>query len=112
MSAVTVRDIPCEIELRDSCNCCHFWYSKCCIRSSTVIYINKDYEAEKFNRSKSKDHICDYDKSIMRLNEYVEGIRHYMTSDEVFSFQDRRVVLYEDIRRINLRIRQLQRTNL
>ena len=50
-----IGKIPFEIEVEDSCNCCHWWYSKCCIRDSSIIYITHDVRAEPFDTEKSRD---------------------------------------------------------
>ena len=64
-SIVSARDVP--IDIADSCKCC--W--GCCMRSGTVVYINKSGEVERFSRTKSPDHVADHTKSVCRIKEFI-----------------------------------------
>lgn len=65
MAAVSVSDIPINIEISDSCNqCCCFGACK----DKQRMYITHDYKAETFDHKKSKDHEADRRKCHERVN--------------------------------------------
>lgn len=70
MAAVTIRDIPINIELNDSCNCC--WW---CCPPNPPVYITHDLAAEEFDKTKSKDHEADRMKSYKRIEGIVKKLQ-------------------------------------
>jgi len=109
MSAVSIRDIPNRIDIEDSCNCCFKCCWGCCLRPDTVIYINKEHAAEVFDYFKSSNCEADIIKSIDRLKEHLEKLTLLMDSSDIFTFEQRRVVLFQDIKDINKKLSLLHR---
>ena len=104
MSAVSIRDIPNRIDVEDSCNCCFQCCFGCCIRPDTVIYINKENVGEIFDYDKSDNYEEDFMKSIARLKKHLEKLSLLMDSSDIFTFEQRKVVLFQDIKHINTKL--------
>jgi len=59
---VTLRDLPVQITIADSCNC----FNWCC-KAEKPVYLTHDWKAEPFDFKKSQDTEADKKKTLERI---------------------------------------------
>jgi len=105
MASVSARDVPITFDIADSCKGCCIG---CCMSDNATVYVNKQFEVEKFNYKKSQNPSKDYKKTIKRikgaLGEAFESIKEISAID----LEKYNKLTLKDIKRLNEQIIHFQ----
>lgn len=99
-----MKDIPLKFDIADNCNPCCIG---CCLKENSIIYINKNFEIEKFDFKKSKNHEADYLKTKNRIQEAIGNIMERIEYFSEIKIDEKEFLIMKDIRLINEAIDQI-----